>query len=213
MNSKYHWTNQTSFWAYSEIMKYFVEQNYIENIDSKYTDINSYKFKLYENYVLGSSGKRTGKYFAGVEDFYLVIPKFNTDITLEIPNIHVFNSGSFENVAYDMKSLVLNYFNSSCHGIIGYGGNPYTMWRNQNAPIDKNILVIGDSFSNLPFSLMSMSFKSVDEYNVRYKLEKEFLISYNEYDPDIVVMLIYPPSLTTEIISYKYLEIETESKK
>lgn len=200
----HHWNLRGGFWAYNEIMKYLVAEKYIESVDMKYTDINNYEILRYDKVELGSSGKRTGQYFAGMDDVEILIPKFDTNLSLEITSKQIFNSGRFEEVAYKKDFLDdINYFNSSKYTVYGYGNNDYAVWRNENAEIDLKIMMIGDSFGNIPFSFLPLYFSKCDELDMRSYTE-DFRTYYEEYNPDIIIVLINPSEINGENTKYDF---------
>lgn len=203
----HHWKPQTGFWAYTEILNYLEKDDVIPQIDDTYTDVNKYKFQLHKkNWFLGSSGKRTGQYYAGTDDFYLIIPKFKTGISLTIPSAKIKNEGNFEDVAYNRKVLQeKNYFNQDPYSAYGYSNQPIAYWRNQSAPIQKKMLMIGDSFGNVPFSLLSLVFSTCDEMDTRH-YKDNFEKYYDEFDPDIMIVMINAQTAKSGIISYDYFK-------
>lgn len=59
-----------------------------------YTDPDSYERTVYEDLFLGSQGKRVGSLYAGVDDFAVYTPKFDTSFTYTTP--YETRSGSFQ---------------------------------------------------------------------------------------------------------------------
>lgn len=203
----HHWKPQTGFWAYTEILRSLSKDQVIPKVDALYTDAKNYKFKVYgKNWFLGSSGKRTGQYYAGTDDFHLIIPKFKTSLKLSIPSAKIDTAGSFEEVAYNKKALQdKDYFNQNPYAAYGYSDRPLSHWRNQSAPIQKKMLMIGDSFGNVPFSLLSLVFSTCDEMDTRH-YKDNFEKYYDEFDPDIMIVMINAKVPKSGIISYDYFK-------
>ncbi len=204
----HHWKPQTGFWAYTEILEKLHQMGAISPVDTFYTDSDNYDFLIYENAYLGSSGKRTGKFFAGTDDAVLIRPRFDTRISITIPDRELSLTGRYEKVSYHTETTLHlsdpDYFNENPYGLYGWGDTKLTQWRNADAPETKNVMLIGDSFGNVPFSLMSLYFSSCDELDMRY-YDACFADYYADYQPDIVILEAYTVQSLAENTTYPYV--------
>lgn len=205
----HHWKPETGFWAYGKILDKLARMGAIDTIDSFYTDPENYTFVTYENSFLGSSGKRTGIYYAGVDDATFIRPNFETDIFFQIPELELDCRGRYEEVSYNINSE-FNYqdpdfFQENLYGLYGWGDNSITHWRNEQAPQQGKFLLVGDSFGNIPFSLLSIYCSSCDEIDLRY-YEDDFSAHYESYAPDIVIVEIYVKNTVSEFTDIPYSE-------
>lgn len=208
-NTDHHWTPQTGFWAYGKIVDKLAQMDAIAPVDPFYTDLANYRLETYENTFLGSSGKRTGKYYAGLDDSIFIYPNFETDISVTIPSREIAIQGPFEEVAYHQQ-LEYNFenpdfFNVGSYSFYGWNDNPITHWRNEQAPDQSKFLLIGESFGNVPFSFMSLCLGISDELDVRY-FEEDFSEYYYDYMPDTVVLEFNSGAIISEFTEYSYLE-------
>ena len=207
-STDHHWNIQTAFWAYGKILDALTEIKAIEPVDSFFTDPENYIFETYENSFLGSSGKRTGIYYAGVDDSVLLRPAFDTEISVSIPQLEVNLTGRYEDVSYNTDIAPdfgdPNFFGDNIYGSYGWGDTQITHWRNENAPIQEKFLLIGESFGNVPFSLMSLCFSSCDEIDMRHFTE-DFSQYYHSYRPETVVLLFYVRNTISEFTDTSYL--------
>lgn len=203
----HHWYPQTGFWAYTKILEKLARLEIISPVDSFFTDICNYDFVTYEDSFLGSSGKRTGIYYAGVDDSIFIHPKFETDISITIEERMLNLRGRFEDICYntDVTPDYSNpdYFYDNMYGLYGWGDSQVTQWRNENAPETGKFMLIGESFGNIPFSLMSIYLSSCDEVDMRY-FAKDFQAYYEEYDPDTVILEVNVDQAVAEITLYPY---------
>ena len=203
----HHWKPQTGFWAYTKILSVLEESGAMASMDSFRTDSSQFDFVTYPNTFLGSSGKRTGICYAGVDDAIFIQPKFDTEITLSIPDRELELSGRYEDVCYNTDDPLNpddpDYFQFNAYGLYGWGDNGLNQWRNKNAPVDTNVLLIGDSFGNIPFSLMSLYFSSCDELDMRY-YSGDFQAHFREYQPDIVILEATPDQVVAENTCYSF---------
>ena len=74
----HHWTTPTAFWAFQNIVKH-LNQQFQLNIDEEYTKQENYQSIKKENCFLGSLGRRVGREVAGLDDYVLITPQFDTD--------------------------------------------------------------------------------------------------------------------------------------
>ncbi|MDR1600368.1 MAG: hypothetical protein LBS11_10955 [Oscillospiraceae bacterium] len=184
----HHWKAEAGFWAYQKIIEYFTANGAIPAVDSLYTDDSNFNFKVYKDRFLGSDGKRVGTTYVGVDDFTVIYPKFDTNMSVKITSSKIDKAGSFYDVALNHGANVLNYFNNSPYGIYGYGDKDYIQYRNENAPIDLKIVSYGDSYGNATFTFLPLVFKTCDEYDFRH-FKGNFAQNYKDYNPDIVIGL------------------------
>ena len=200
----HHWKTETGLWAYTEIVQSLTEMGAIPKVDSSYTNVDNFESRLYKDWFLGSSGKRTGRYYAGLDDFQLIIPKFETNMTLEIPTSKISNSGKFEDVALNMKMLnKKDYFNANPYSVYGYAERDLSHWWNEYAPVNQKVLMIGDSFGNVPFAFLPLVISTCDEMDMRY-FKEDFESYYDEFEPDIVIFLINATSPSADNTTYDF---------
>lgn len=202
----HHWKPQTGFWAYTKILNELKNNNAISSVNTFYTDPNNYEFKIYENSFLGSQGRRTGKFYAGTDDFCVILPKFDTNISIYIEG-ETNNTGRFEERAYYDLSFLdeKNYFNHAPYSIYGRGDRALTNWRNEHAPEAKNVMMIGDSFGNVPFTLMSLYFSSCDELDMRHYTD-DFNAHLENYNPDILLFLVNLEGMMSNNANYPFAQ-------
>jgi len=186
----HHWTPQTGFWAYTKIIERLQQDGHMPIVNSRYTDIGQFDTDIYEDWFLGTAGKRTGQYYAGVDDFAIIKPKFDTYLTVDIPSAYIAKEGSFAHIAYNMDAFKLDYYQSNPYGIYGHGDSALTDYRNAAAPVDMKIMTIGDSLTNVTFTFLPLVFTTCQELDMRYYTD-DFAAYYDEYDPDIMLVLIH----------------------
>lgn len=203
----HHWAPKTGFWAYTKMLEKLEQMEAIAPVDPFYTAEENFEFTVYPGSFLGSSGKRTGIYYAGLDDTTFIAPKFDTDIYLNIDALGIDNRGRYEEVVYNTWDGIApedkDYFNYNSYGLFGWGDQPHSQWRNENAPMDKQVILIGDSFGNIPYSLMSLCFTSCDELDMRY-FPHDFSAYYDDYDPDIVILEVNVDQSVAENTQYPF---------
>ena len=96
-----------------------------------------------------------------------------------------------------------DFYLENSYGLYGWGDNPITHWRNNQAPQQEKFLLVGESFGNIPFSLMSLPFSSCDEVDRRYFTE-DFIAYYEEYAPDTVIIEVNVDMTISENTTFAY---------
>lgn len=205
----HHWTPQTGFWAYGKILNKLAQIGAIRPVDPYYTDPSNYTFEIYPDTFLGSSGKRTGIHYAGIDDSIYIRPNFDTQINVRIPQRDLDIQGRYEEVAYN-TDVLHNYENpdfyqENCYGLYGWGDTEITHWRNEQACEQGKFLMIGESFGNIPFSLMSIYLSSCDEMDMRH-FKDDFTTYYHSYKPDTVVLELNVMMILSEFTDTAYLK-------
>ena len=200
----HHWTPETGFWAYTKVIEYFAGLGVIDVLESKYTDISEFNIEIFKNWFLGSSGRRTGIYYAGVDDFEIITPKFATDgMSVEIPGKNISKQGNFADVAYNMSENRLDYFRCSPYSAYGNSDSGSKSYRNNSAPVDLKVLSIGDSLTNVPFTFLPLVFTTCDELDMRY-YTGDFQEYYRDYNPDIIIIMVGAASPVQPNTTYNF---------
>jgi hypothetical protein len=199
----HHWTPETGFWAYVKITEHLVQSGVIEPVAPGYTDINEFNVNVYESWFLGSAGERTGKYFAGVDDFSVIFPKFETRMSVEIPSISISKQGDFSVVGYNHDELYYDLFNANPFRAYGHGWLDHKHYGNELAPTDIKVSFIGDSFSNVPALFLSLIAKYLDDIDMRY-YKGNFEEYYNDFDPDVIILMVYANNTTDDNTTYEF---------
>ncbi len=197
----HHWRAETGWWAYTEIIKVLNEQGYIHSVDEKYIDEGNFTFEMHNDFFLGSDGKRTGRYYTGIDDFVLIYPNFDVELCYTYEpdkkrKTELVRSGIFRSTAFNPTLIETeNHYNLNPYGSYGWGDKGLAHWRNASAPIDKKVLMIGDSNANVPFAFLPLIFTTCDEMDFRH-YTGDFRSHLEDFDPDIIIIL---GAVTSEI--------------
>lgn len=204
----HHWTPQTGFLAFQEITRKLSDIGAADPVNPMFTDKDNYRFHTFADTFLGSAGKRTGIYFAGMDDSVFIAPSFSTDIHLTIPELELDLQGPFQEISYHQNSNMdlehPNPFHDNMYGLYGWGDTAISHWRNETADVAERMLLIGDSFANVPFGLMSICYSSCDEMDMRY-FQENFSDYYQDYQPQTIVILINPNNCVSDFTCSTFL--------
>lgn len=183
----HHWTTKAGFYAYGVLEDYIKEQIGCI-VDSRISDINNYTVTTYNDWHLGSEGQRTGIYYAGIDDFDLIIPNFETTIQNDWGGI-----GRMQDIVINMAPLSNKQYTSRYtydHVLDASLGH----FVNLSCPNTTKVLMITDSFGKAvnPYMLMGFSeITTVYEANSS-SITPEYI---EAFDPDVVILMYYPTFL------------------
>lgn len=183
----HHWSTEGGFYAYTQIAG-CLENMLDVTIEEEIKNIDNYRITKYENWHLGSNGQRTGIYYAGIDDFDLILPNFETCL---VNGEGV--QGTFEELLISYDALQnRNYESRYTYDSVLAGTS--SAYENLYADNPKRILVIGDSMANAVNPYLVLSFHNVrliSAYTPE-RLTEELL---DEYAPDVVILLHNPMQL------------------
>ncbi len=189
----HHWNTDGAFRAFGEILQCLSETFPEEKLDLSLSDANNWTTERYEDWFLGSRGKRVGIYFGGVDDLTVYTPKFETDMSLYIPKYRAYYSGTFEDALIRDEYLdEPNYFDENPYCVYIGGDYPLVHHVNNLAKNDLKVLLIKDSFSLPVQSFLSTAVKELDVLDPRYYTESTVAEYVAAAQPDIVIMMTNP---------------------
>jgi hypothetical protein len=196
----HHWTPKGAFTAFVRITEYLEETFPNESFDETCLDLDHYVVAKHDNGFLGSSGKRTGIYFAGVDDFELIYPDFPTDITTIIDKYKTARRGDFlaANIRQDIVNEGKDYFKVNTYA--GYIGGDYPLVFHYNHLTDNGlkIAILKDSYTLPVQSFLSTVCEQIMVVDLRHYTECEAVDLLTEYKPDVVLMMYSPPMLIND---------------
>lgn len=200
----HHWTTKSGFFTAKSICEE-LSLRYNFKYDIRYTDINNYNIRLYQNYFLGSRGKKVGLYFngRGADDFELITPKFSTNITEEQPLKGITRTGSFEETMLYTENLNINYYEVDPYSTYCGGIFRLQIMRNNLNSSGKKILLICDSFAGVVAPFLMLNTSELHTCDMRdFSGRKEKKLNAEQYikeiNPDYVMVLYHSVSSIQE---------------
>lgn len=183
----HHWTTKAGLYAYGVLEDYIVDKTGCD-VDERISDIQNYTVTTYKKWHLGSRGQRTGIYYAGIDDFDLIIPNFDTSIQNGAGTV-----GNMQDVMINMEPLTNKDYTSryTYDSVLGGSLGHFT---NLDCKNDIKVLIITDSFGKAVAPYLAMGFAQIDYvYDADVSgVTPEFIESM---DPDVVIMMYYPEFL------------------
>ena len=190
----HHWNYAGAFQGFSELLRQLDKRFPDSGIDLSVGDIANWESHTVKNWLLGSRGRRTGRYFAGLDDITYYTPKFETEITCDIPETGEFYEGDFTeaNIRPEKITGDRDFYEKDAYGI--YMGTDYGYVRQKNAGASGKlrILLIKESYSLPWMAYLSTAFECVDSVDPRH-LENRTVRDYvDELAPDLVLLALNP---------------------
>ena len=174
-----------------------LNEDYGFNISKEVLDPSNYDFDTHRDAFLGAEGRRTGRYYVGLDDFTVITPAFDTDFHAGIDSSetgHSERDGSFEETVMDMEKDTEHYsFDDSAY--YTYWGGDYGRAEtiNNNVDDDSSVIIFKDSYGIPVTAFMTNMFHRVNVIDKRYYESTETLKELiEETDPDLV-MFVYGP--------------------
>ena len=185
----HHWLPEAGLWATGIIAHHLNEKGIIKS-DLSLLKPDRWNKEIYENFDLGSRGKKITLARTTPDDITFYHPKFPTHLHLEIPNMAIKEDGDFD-ILYDKRRLdKVDYYYSSPYESYSWSNRPFKYIRNEKAMNNKTVLVIRNSFASVVLPFLSLQFKHTYELDLRsFKGSVEEVIQRKK--PDVVIVLYH----------------------
>ena len=198
----HHWKPYSAFLANQAICQE-LHDLYDMPVDEDKLVIDQYNVQIYKDWFLGSQGKKVGTYFTsqGADDFELITPKFDTELSEDQPFKDELREGNFEETILYLDNLKKDYYHKNPYSVYCGGDSRLQIIKNKLNTEGKKILIIRDSFASVvvPFlSFQASETHVVDIRNYDYYVGDRLNVSQyiEEYKPDYVLVLY---SVTTNL--------------
>jgi len=202
-----HWTIPSAFAVYQTLARRLNEQYGFE-INEKFIDAASYETELYEDIFLGSYGHQTTPYYTGTEDFEIVVPTFETNLTERTQrndNNWIIREGTFAESVLHLECLEpdegVNY-SSHCYQTYNYNWGE-VLYENHDPDADnRSVLFIKTSCGNPITDFMALGVENVCGLD-RRNLTRTTIAEYTaDYQPDAVVIVYNYDFLRSERLDF-----------
>lgn len=188
----HHWTTEAGFYTYGKLESWLKEKLDCE-VDERISDPDCYTTTTYAQWHLGSRGQKTGRYFAGSDDFNLILPDFSVMLR------HGEEVGTIQGMVINYEPLSdKNYMSRYTYDhVLDPCLEGYVNLECRN---DKKILIQSDSFYKAVAPYMLMAFQEMrfcDSHGQMMDL-------IDSYDPDAVILMPYSAKLTEGCVFFDY---------
>ncbi len=196
-----HWKPATALWAAGEISKKLSQMDSKWKDHPEYRNLNNYRKEHYSDLFLGAIGKKIGSAYAGMDDFDMLIPKFDNQFRYCMPKEKktVERTGNFKTAFIVPENLEKDPFRVNTYAAYCGGDHPRECVINEKVKNNRHILLVRDSFSCALMPYLSLYTKNVTTLDLRH-YKTESLYDYIRNHPEIdTVIVAYNPSAITEI--------------
>lgn len=139
-----------------------MNQNWNMNINLDIFEEEKYSDEIYKKVFLGSQGKRVTLAKTNKEDFNILMPNFETNITVEVPSIEINKTGTTRETLIDNELLDnIDSYNNSMYDAYSYGNKDLIYTKNNLIKDDEKILLLRDSFSNVVLPYLSLGVENL----------------------------------------------------
>ena len=173
------------------------------NINDDLYDIENYDTQRFEKIYLGSQGRRVTLAKAKPEDFDIIFPIFETNISIKVPNLDIDKTGDFRETLIYEDYINEDYYNAPVYSTYEYGDKAVKIIKNNLVNDNERVLVLKDSFADVVTPYLSLGLNTVYEVDLRYfnGSIKNFI---EKNDITKAVMLYYSGSLYDDKGLFEY---------
>lgn len=186
-SSDHHWNNEAAYMCVEAITGYMSDAG----LEVIRPDRDKLEWITYQNAHLGSSGRFSGIYFGGVDDYTLIKPDQVTSMILNMPSENVCLEGSFEDTVIDD---VLTEYSFSRYAYYDYFGTDrdYTEIINNDNRGKARVVMVKDSYGIPVAALLSLYCYEIDVVDLRYISDGSAAGYIADKNPDVIIYLFEP---------------------
>ena len=184
----HHWKPEAAFFAW-QYLSGELDLRYGYETPSILTNPNNWSTRVLDDFFLGSQGKRVGSLYAGVDDFTIYTPKFDTNLTYTNSDGSFDRSGPFaQSVCFPERAEERDWFNGNPYTY--YSGGDYAMATmvNHNNPKGPKVVLLRESFSCALAPFLALSCSELTTIDLRY-FSGDLMDTIRELEPDLVLTL------------------------
>lgn len=205
----HHWRAEAGLWAAGEISQE-LNRSFGFSIDSSMFKPGNYVFEHYERSFLGSLGKKVTLARATPDDFELIYPKFDVNLSLNIPAIDLDTTGGFD-IIFDFSQLgIEDLYERELYGMYLHNATAqhgvFQLTNHLAQPGAKKVLVLGDSFNYALVPYLALGLGHLDYVDLRNHLGSlGDIIADGGYDQVIIShSSLYPVDFESGTDSYDF---------
>lgn len=198
----HHWKPSTGLWATGEVAKYLSDQGI--DVDTSLYQTDKYSTTIYEKNFLGSYGRAVTMSLTTPDDFEVILPDFETELQVWVPERNVDVTGDFEETLMDWQMLYPEpSYEVVQYSTYAWGDVGLMQIENLKADNTTKLLVVKDSFANVVTPYLALGVKELSVIDLRH-FNGSLQSFVGEYKPDMVLVCYNPGSFAeTGSINYK----------
>jgi len=201
-NTDHHWKAETGLWASKYILEKLQEKF---DVDPDVLNPDKFIYDVYEDWFLGSIGKKVTLSQADPDDITLIYPDFDTLLHYQVPDQNIDAIDEFS-VTYNMGAIEeKDYYGKNPYGAYNHGDGAVYFIENELIEDNLKVLVIHHSFANCVIPFLSLTVKNVDALDLRHFTGS--VESFIEQTQPDVVIVMYTPSASEKVDYSKHKDI------
>lgn len=178
----HHWTTIGCFYAFEKITEW-IEKETGTVVNPTVTDLNQYDIITYPKWHLGSYGQRTGAYYAGIDDYELIVPKFDVLFLNEDGNFYSFYESAVNPEIFEKLDVTSRYtYDNALHCPNGVSSTSQKF----------SVLFVSDSYATAMAPYLKMAYSDYYSWYYPSGLNAEYI---NQTNPDVVVLMPFYTSI------------------
>lgn len=184
----HHWKPEAAFFAW-QYLSGELDLRYGYETPAALTNPKNWSTRVLDDFFLGSQGKRVGSLYAGVDDFTIYTPKFDTTLTYTNSDGSFDRSGPFaQSVCFPERVAERDWFNGNPYTY--YSGGDYAMATmvNHNNPKGPKVVLLRESFSCALAPFLALSCSELTTIDLRH-FSGDLMDTVRELEPDLVLTL------------------------
>lgn len=197
--SDHHWKNNAAFLAYQTLSDYMFSIGLDGGKREEALQEENYEKKIYEQVFLGTHGRMAGRYYTGLDDYDLWLPRYDTDYTLDVPSEGIHKEGTFEECFVNYQNVA--HYSFDYYAYYTYLDRDYDHIRitNRKNPNGPKLVIIRDSVA-VPVSVfLASQCSSIDLIDLRYLSANDSAKDWiREVQPDLLIDMFGPGYLGVE---------------
>ena len=162
----HHWRPETGLWAARHILE-ILRDIYGWNVKPEILNPDSFEYKVYPEWFLGSQGTKLTLARTKPDDFTMIYPKFSTHLRFEILSRGIDVSGDFS-IFYEMSLVERKDYSLNTYAAYKYADQPLDKIHNLLNHNGKKLLIIHDSMSNCVIPFIALDIENIDEIDLRH---------------------------------------------
>lgn len=201
----HHWKPEYALWASGKVAEE-LDKRFGFIYDKSKFEIENYNEERYEDWFLGSQGKKTGQYFTplGLDDISIFTPKFKTSFINTIVGKDYSVQGSFEDVLIHKDHIKeKDLYNKNPYATYLGGDYREQIIQNTENKDGKRVLILKDSFS----CAFAPFFSTVTQET--YLLDMR---DFDEFKGDRINVAKYIEETKPDIVLVMYTGVTSEDK-
>lgn len=199
----HHWKPETALWAAGRICRYGAETCGLHEEAGAF-DPSAYETITHKDFFLGALGKKTGRWYAGVDDFSLIVPRADTSFSFRAKDRKgtVEKRGDFSQVMLDKRRMEGGLYGSNPYATYMGGDHAINTVCNEKVGNDEHILLIRDSFSCAMQPYLCMNYRQVTAIDLREYDEMTLAQYLAQNRFDAVIVAYNPASFEKKAFSF-----------